>query len=84
MPSRICCSAARRSSACRILAFNDNNRKAYEAYFGDSWKVSRKMMIDVGVRYSSFPPAYEADGKYRVFDPAHYDPKQAVTINSHW
>jgi hypothetical protein len=39
-------------------------------------------MVDIGVRYSMFPPAYEADGKYRVFDPAHYDPKQAVTVNS--
>ena len=39
-------------------------------------------MIDVGVRYSLFTPAYETDGKYRVFDPAHYDPKQAVTVNA--
>jgi len=69
-------------SVSNTVAFNDNNRRAYEAYFDDSWKVTRKLMVDIGVRYSSFPPAYEADGKYRVFDPAHYDPKQAVTVNS--
>ena len=39
-------------------------------------------MIDIGVRYSLFHPAYEAVTKYRIFDPAHYDPKQAVTVNS--
>ena len=64
------------------MAFNDNNRKVFEAYIDDSWKVSRKLMLSLGVRYSLFKPAYEADGKYRVFDPAHYDPKQAVTVNS--
>jgi hypothetical protein len=64
------------------VAFNDNNRKAVEAYVDDSWKLSRKLMINVGVRYSLFLPAYETDGKYRVFDPAHYDPKQAVTVNA--
>jgi hypothetical protein len=64
------------------VAFNDNNRKSFEAYVDDAWKVSRKLMLNFGVRYSLFLPAYEADGKYRVFDPAHYDPKQAVTINS--
>jgi hypothetical protein len=69
-------------SVSNTVAFNDNNRRAYEAYFDDSWKVTRKLMVDIGVRYSNFPPAYEADGKYRVFDPAHYDPKQAVTVDS--
>jgi hypothetical protein len=39
-------------------------------------------MIDVGLRYSLFKPAYEANNKYRIFDPAHYDPKQAVTVNA--
>ena len=28
------------------VAFNDNNRKALEAYIDDSWKVSRKLMIN--------------------------------------
>jgi hypothetical protein len=69
-------------SVSNTVAFNDNNRKVFEAYVDDSWKVSRKLMINVGVRYSLFHPAYEADGKYRIFDPAHYDPKQAVTVNS--
>ena len=64
------------------MAFNDNNRKAFEAYVDDSWKVTHRLMIDLGVRYSLFPPAYESSDKYRVFDPAHYDPKQAVAINS--
>lgn len=69
-------------SVSNTVAFNDNNRKAFEAYVDDAWKVNRKLMIDVGLRYSLFPPAYESDGKYRVFSPSAYDPKQAVTVNS--
>jgi hypothetical protein len=69
-------------STSNTVAFNDNNRNAVEIYVDDSWKVSRKLMINAGVRYSLFMPAYETNGKYRVFDPAHYDPKQAVTVNS--
>ena len=68
-------------SVSNTVAFNDNNRRAFEAYVDDSWKVSRKLMIDIGLRYSLFQPAYEADGKYRLFDPAHYDRKQAVAID---
>jgi TonB dependent receptor-like, beta-barrel len=69
-------------STSNTVAFNDNNRKAFEAYVDDSWKVTRKLMLNLGLRYSFFPPAYESSGKYRVFDPAHYDPAQAVTVNA--
>ncbi len=64
------------------VAFNDNRRLSFEAYVDDSWKVNRRLMIDLGVRYSLFPPAYEASDKYRVFLPSAYDPKQAVSVNA--
>jgi hypothetical protein len=64
------------------VAFNDNLRNAFEAYIDDSWKVTSRFMLNVGLRYSYFPPAYEAQGKYRVFSPAAYDPSQAVAVNA--
>src|SRR5258708_6983022 len=39
-------------------------------------------MGNAGVRYSLFPPAYEADDKYRVFSPSAYNRAKAVTINA--
>jgi hypothetical protein len=64
------------------VAYNDNLRPAYEAYVDDSWKVTARLTIDLGLRYSLFPPAHEASDKYRVFSPAAYNPAQAVTVNS--
>ena len=64
------------------VAYNDNLRESYEAYIDDSWKVMPRLTVDIGVRYSLFPPAHEANSKYRVFDPAAYNPAQAVTVNS--
>jgi hypothetical protein len=64
------------------VAYNDNLRESYEGYVDDSWKVLPRLTVDVGVRYSLFQPAHEADNKYRVFDPAAYNPATAVTVNS--
>ena len=64
------------------VAYNDNLRESYEAYIDDSWKVIPRLTVDLGLRYSLFPPAHEADSKYRVFDPAAYTPATAVTVNS--
>jgi len=64
------------------VAFNDNLREAYEAYVDDSWKVSSKLTIDLGLRYSLFPPAHEASDKYRIFCPATYNPATAVTLTT--
>jgi hypothetical protein len=64
------------------VAFNDNRRNSFETYVDDSWKVSRRLTLNLGLRYSLFPPAHEPDNRFRVFLPSAYDPNKAVTVNS--
>jgi hypothetical protein len=64
------------------VAFNDNRRNAFEAYIDDNWKLSRRFSLNIGLRYSYFPPAHESSDKYRVFRIANYNPAKAVTLNS--
>ncbi|HUQ94932.1 MAG TPA: carboxypeptidase regulatory-like domain-containing protein [Bryobacteraceae bacterium] len=64
------------------VAFNDNRRNAFEAFVDDSWKVTRRLTINLGLRYSYFPPAHEPDDRFRVFVPSAYDPSKAVTVNA--
>jgi Carboxypeptidase regulatory-like domain len=64
------------------VAFNDNRRNAFETYVDDSWKVSRRLTLNFGLRYSFFPPAHEPDDRFRVFRKESYDPAKAVTVNS--
>ncbi len=64
------------------VAFNDNRRHALEAYLDNSWKATRRLTLNLGLRYSYFPPAYEQTDRFRVFRPDNYDPAKAVTVNS--
>ena len=54
-----------------------------EAYVQDSWKASRNLTIEMGVRWAYLGPTYSY-GKYLInyFDPSRYDPAQAVGINT--
>ncbi len=64
------------------VAFNDNRRNSQELYVDDSWKVSRRLTLNLGVRWSYFPPATEPTDRFRVFVPSQYDPAKAVTVNA--
>jgi hypothetical protein len=64
------------------VAFNDNRRNSFEIFIDDSWKASRKLTLNFGLRYSFFPPAHEPDDRFRVFVPSEYDPSKAVTVNA--
>jgi hypothetical protein len=64
------------------VAFNDNRRNAFEIYVDDSWKVSRRLTLNFGLRYSLFPPAHEPDDRFRIFRQESYDPAKAVTVTS--
>ena len=63
------------------VAFNDNRRNAFEIYVDDSWKATRRLTLNLGLRWSHFPPAYEATDRFRVFVPSQYDPSKAVTVD---
>jgi hypothetical protein len=52
-----------------------------EMFFQDSWKVTSKLRLDLGVRYSITSPVYSLWGNMAYFDPSVYNPANAVTIN---
>src|ERR1043165_6936473 len=51
-----------------------------EAFVADSWKVNRKLSLELGVRYQFGQPIYTQANNLANFDPSLYDPAQAVTI----
>jgi hypothetical protein len=46
----------------------------YEFYAGDTFRLSRKLTVVYGLRWSFLPNPYLADNKYTVFNPSAYDP----------
>lgn len=53
----------------------------FEAFVSDSWKVSRNLSLEVGLRYQYGLPIYTQANNIVNFDPSLYDPAQAVTVN---
>ena len=53
----------------------------YEGFAQDSWKVNRKLHVDLGVRYTVITPFNALWRNMIVFDPQFYDPSKAVKID---
>ena len=53
----------------------------WEAFAQDTWKVTQKLTLTPGVRYSVIVPYHTWWGNQAVFDPQFYDPAQAVTVD---
>jgi len=53
----------------------------YEFYAQDRWKVSRRLTLDLGVRYNLIPPFYNAQGNASTWLPRLFDMAKAPRIN---
>jgi hypothetical protein len=53
-----------------------------ESFVSDNWKVSRKLSLELGLRYQWGLPTYTQANNIANFDPAFYNPAQAVTVKA--
>jgi hypothetical protein len=53
----------------------------FEAYVQDDWKVTRKLTLNLGLRYSYFPSPFDSNDTLLNFDPAFFNPALAPTIS---
>jgi hypothetical protein len=58
------------------------NENLIELYAQDDWRASRRLTLNLGVRYSYFGQPYDINAQLSNFDPAMYLPLHAETISS--
>lgn len=51
-----------------------------EFFVQDSWKASRRLTLDLGLRFHHLEPIFMSDNKLSVFSPGTYDPSRAVRL----
>jgi hypothetical protein len=54
---------------------------AWDFFVQDSWKASRNLTVEAGVRYSVWPPWSSKWGTLAMFSPEFYDPSKAAVID---
>lgn len=54
----------------------------YDAFLTDSWRVNRKLSLELGARIQYGTPFYTRGNNITNFDPALYDPARAVAISN--
>lgn len=54
----------------------------FEFFVQDSWKVTPKLHLEYGLRYSSIHPYYSLWNNAGTFDPAFYNPANAVKVDA--
>jgi hypothetical protein len=71
-----------------ITSYSETNAHVYadarfrniEWYAQDNWKVSRRLTLDLGVRFSHQPPVYDANHTIAGFDPTQFSLASAPTL----
>ncbi len=53
-----------------------------EFYVQDTWKAFPRLTLDYGMRFAWIPPQYDANNQIALFNPAAYNPANAVTVDS--
>jgi hypothetical protein len=53
----------------------------FEVYVQDDWKVTRKLTLNLGLRYSYFPSPFDSNNTLLNFDPAFFNPASAPVIS---
>ncbi len=53
-----------------------------EFYVQDTWKVTPRLTLDYGMRFAWIPPQIDAKNQVALFDPAVYNPANAVQIDT--
>jgi hypothetical protein len=53
----------------------------FEAYVQDDWKITRRLTINAGLRYSYFPSPTDSNNTLVNFDPTLYNPANAAVID---
>ena len=59
----------------------DMRARQFEAYFQDDYRVSGRLTVNIGARYSMFRQPYDANHLLTNFDPALWDPAKAPQID---
>jgi hypothetical protein len=54
---------------------------AGEMFAQDNWRMTPRLVVEYGIRYSIFQPYYALWGNQSMFNPANYDPSAAPTVN---
>jgi len=52
-----------------------------EGFVSDAWRLSNKLSVEVGLRYTFHQPSYTQANNMASFDVARYDPAQAIIVN---
>jgi len=58
------------------------NENAIELYAQDDWRATRRLTVNLGVRYSYFGQPYDINNELSNFDPPTYKPYNQETISS--
>ena len=65
------------ASSCQIGHFNYNG---IEWYIQDNWRVTKRLTLDIGIRFYHQPAAGELNAKAATFDPALFSPSKVPVL----